>query len=103
MLTTAAAAAEASEQSGVADCMDLAQNLTEGGIEYHLTNNCKKSVSCSVAWTLTCGEKSQQQSYHRSVSLWLKPSADGSATANVRECKGESWEVSGVSWACSPQ
>jgi len=102
-LTTAAIASDSSDKSDVTQCLVLDQNPLDRGIEYKLTNHCKKNLSCSVAWTLSCGEKAPYQQYQRSVSASLTPEGDRTVTASASDCKGESWEIFRVSWVCNPQ
>jgi hypothetical protein len=90
------------DSTEVAECLELEQNPMDGGIEYHFANHCKQHLTCRVEWTLSCGEKAPFRQYRRQSSVSLAPSIDQSVTANVRDCKGESWEIFGVSWSCSP-
>jgi hypothetical protein len=100
-LTSASLATEASGTTEVAACLELVPRPMEGGIEYHLTNHCEKSLTCTVNWTLSCGEKPPLHHLYRTVTTIIEPSLERVVTASARECKGESWDVSQVSWACS--
>lgn len=90
------------DSTEVAECLELVQNPLDFGIEYRFANHCKQRLICRVEWTLSCGEKAPYRQYHRQSSVSLAPSVDQSITVNARDCKGESWEIFGVSWSCSP-
>jgi hypothetical protein len=93
----------AREETTVSDCMDFGQVVVDGGMEYRLINHCEKRVSCNVTWTLSCGDQPPFQQFKNSAQSVLAPEGERSLSATARACKGESWEISNVIWACSPQ
>ncbi len=91
----------ARERTEIAECLTFTQQALETGVEYHFANGCEKPLACSFEWTLTCGEKAPFKQFHQRAAVPLAPKAEQSVTADVRICRGDSWEITGAAWACS--
>jgi hypothetical protein len=95
-------AATASETTNTSACMAFEQSALEDGVEYRLVNHCERRVTCSVQWTLYCGDKPPLRQVKSSSNATLAPSAERSITASAVACAREGWEISKVSWTCAP-
>jgi len=93
----------ATEPTQVSECLTFTQEPIETGVEYHFTNGCKKYLACTFEWTLACGDRAPYKQFYRKAAVPLGPNANQSVTAEVRACKGDSWEIRGAAWSCSPQ
>ncbi len=99
---SSASLATASETANVSECMTFEQNALENGVEYRLVNQCERRVTCSVQWTLYCGDKPPLRQVKNSSNATLAPDSARTITATATACAREGWEISRVSWSCSP-
>jgi len=95
-------ASETTEPTQVSECLTFTQDPVESGVEYSFANSCKKRLACSFEWTLSCGDEAPFKKFHHVAAVPLGPNAKQSVTADVRVCKGQSWEILGAAWSCSP-
>ncbi len=96
--------AESSEPTSPSECLNFAQDAIESGVEYHLSNLCKRRFACSLEWTVSCGDSAPYRHYHHKASVWLGAKGDQSVKANVDVCKkDQGWSISDPAWACTPQ
>lgn len=96
------AAATPDEPSNLSDCMAFEQDALDKGIEYRLVNHCERRVTCTVQWTLSCGDKPPLRQIRNSSSANVAAASERRITASADACVGEGWEISRVTWACSP-
>jgi hypothetical protein len=65
-------------------------------LDVRLANTCAKPMTCSVAWTVTCGKAA---TVTRSGAV-LAGSADRSWVASAASCEDD-WSID-TSWSCKP-
>ncbi len=93
---------DTNEPTQVLDCLTFTQEPIDNGVEYHFSNVCKRRLACSFEWTLSCGDKAPHKQFHRKSAVPLGPNGNQSIRAEVQACKGDSWEIFGAAWSCSP-
>ena len=78
-------------------CVSLAENKKsdEREIELRLENTCGETVSCSVAWTVTCNGRAT--AFRESAVL--PTSTAKTMLASAASCDGD-WRVSAPQWSC---
>jgi hypothetical protein len=89
----------------VADCTDIGERELDGedGVEVIVNNRCTLPVSCTVEWTLVCAPRSKKRrARHRGKQQFTVASGSaGNARASAQRCGDDSWELSGITWACA--
>jgi hypothetical protein len=98
----ASSLAAATETPTTEGCMSFIQTPMDKSVEYRLENQCKRAVTCSIAWTLQCGDDPPFRKVAASQSARIAATKFAVLTASARACADEGWEITNVSWVCSP-
>lgn len=84
------------------DCVRLREAQIADGLTLAIDNNCDRSLSCSLSWTVQC-ESATGRVTRRSkegASFVVAASQSQSATASARSC-GDNWRIDDVRWRCA--
>jgi hypothetical protein len=93
----------AAERPSASDCMSVQTEVRDDAVEFQLTNGCDRPLSCTVTWTLRCGEKPPLVSHPGRQSLSLEASEAASVNASAKACGHQDWKIADAAWACQPQ
>lgn len=85
------------------ECVRMRQTQVADGLALAIENNCDRSLSCSLAWTVQC-ESATGRVTRRSkegARLLVSTADTRSATASAQTC-GDNWRIDDISWECRP-
>ena len=85
------------------DCVRMREGQSAEGLTLAVDNNCDRSLSCSLSWTVQC-ESATGRVTRRSkegARFVVAASQSQAATASARSC-GDNWRIDEVSWQCAP-
>jgi hypothetical protein len=94
--------AGANESPTTEGCMSFIQTASDKSVDYRLENECKRPVTCSVSWTLQCGDNPPFKKLAARQSARIAAAKSAVLTASASACADEGWEIMNVSWVCSP-
>jgi hypothetical protein len=103
ILSIAVLAAPPARAAASADeCVRLRESQESKGLALDVDNNCDRSLSCAVSWTVSCQTDSGKvtRSAKDGARLLVAASHTGRAFASTTSC-GENWKVEDISWDCA--
>jgi hypothetical protein len=100
--TTAGAEDEAApDDNSVSYCISFEQNTVDNGMEYRVTNSCERRVTCTVSWTLYCGDSPPLRRIPGRITMVVPSTEDASTTATAASCAPlEGWHIANSTWEC---
>ena len=103
VLSVALLAAPPAKAADSADeCVRLRESQAEKGLTLDVDNNCDRSLSCAVSWTVSCQTESGKvtRSAKDSARFVVAASKTGRAVASTKTC-GDNWKIEDISWDCA--
>lgn len=84
------------------DCVRLRESQVEKGLSLDVDNNCDRSLSCSLSWTVSCQTESGKvtRSAKDGARFVVGASKTGRAFASTKTC-GDNWKIEDISWDCA--
>ena len=72
------------------------------GLTLDVDNNCDRSLSCALSWTVSCQTESGKvtRSAKDSARFVVAASKTGRAVASTKTC-GDNWKIEDISWDCA--
>jgi hypothetical protein len=95
-------AADKQETTPVSRCVDVDQSETEGGLDVKLSNDCDRSVTCGVRWTVSCEGAKGKRSLPGTRSLRMETSGKADVKISAAGCGSDSWTIEDLAWKCDP-
>jgi hypothetical protein len=103
VLSVALLAAPPAKAADSADeCVRLRESQADKGLSLDVDNNCDRSLSCAVSWTVSCQTESGKitRSAKDSARFVVAASKTGRAFASTKTC-GDNWKIEDISWDCA--
>jgi hypothetical protein len=103
VLSVALLAAPPAKAADSADeCVRLRESQADKGLSLDVDNNCDRSLSCAVSWTVSCQTESGKitRSAKDSAHFVVAASKTGRAFASTKTC-GDNWKIEDISWDCA--
>lgn len=103
VLSVAVLAAPPAHAAESADeCVRLRESQAEKGLTLDVDNNCDRSLSCSVSWTVSCQTESGKvtRTAKDGTRFVIAASKTGRAVASTKAC-GDNWKIEDISWDCA--
>jgi hypothetical protein len=96
----AAPPAKAAESAD--ECVRLRESQADKGLSLDVDNNCDRSLSCSLTWTVSCQTETGKitRSAKDSARFVVAASKTGRAFASTKTC-GDNWKIEDISWDCA--
>jgi hypothetical protein len=90
------------DERTVANCVSFDQSPTDQGMEYRMENTCQRRVTCTVSWTVYCGDAPPLKRIPgRSVAV-VAPTKQATITATAASCnQAEGWHIADSRWECA--
>lgn len=84
------------------DCVRLRESQADKGLTLDVDNNCDRSLSCSLSWTVSCQTEGGKvtRSAKDSARFVVAAAKTGRAVASTRTC-GDNWKIEDISWDCA--
>ena len=103
VLSVALLAAPPAKAADSADeCVRLRESQAEKGLTLDVDNNCDRSLSCSLSWTVSCHTESGKvtRSAKENARFVVAASKTGRAVASTKSC-GDNWKIEDITWDCA--
>lgn len=91
--------------ASVTQCMSYNETPNpSGGLDLTIQNNCGFSAKCKLAWKVVCAPQStKRRKLHSHLVMFdLEPGQSQSRHANASACGDDSWQLSAITWSCTP-
>jgi hypothetical protein len=84
------------------ECVRLRESQADKGLTLDVDNNCDRSLSCAVSWTVSCQTESGKitRSAKDSARFVVAAAKTGRAVASTKAC-GDNWKIEDISWDCA--
>lgn len=84
------------------ECVRLRESQVEKGLTLDVDNNCDRSLSCALSWTVSCQTESGKvtRSAKDGARFVVAASKTGRAVASTKAC-GDNWKIEDISWDCA--
>lgn len=104
VLSVALLSAPSAKAADSADeCVRMRESQAEKGLTLDVDNNCDRSLSCAVSWTVSCQTESGKitRTTKDGARFVVAASKTGRAVASTKTC-GDNWKIEDISWDCAP-
>jgi hypothetical protein len=80
----------------------LRESQESKGLALDVDNNCDRSLSCAVSWTVACQSDSGKvtRSAKDGTRFVVAASHTGRAFASTKSC-GDNWKIEDIRWDCA--